>query len=68
MFFQVKYRDEKKWSTILFHGIIFICTLAVIAFIFFVLSSSKTIESAVKIKSVVEGNAFLSKKKVNTRN
>ena len=61
-FFQV---NEKKWSSILFRVIIFLCILTVIASIFFVLSSSEIIETAVKIKTVAKGNTFIFKK-VNT--
>ena len=61
-FFQVKYRNEKKWSAILFCGILFLFTLTAIASIFFVLSSYNTIETEVKIKTVEKGNKFLSKK------
>ena len=61
-FFQVRYRDEKKWSAIQFCGILLLFTLTAIASIFFVLSSYKTIETEVKIKTVEKGNIFLSKK------
>ena len=41
---------------------LFLLTLTAIASIFFVLSSYKTIETKVKIKTVEKGNTFLSKK------
>ena len=67
-YFQVKYRDEKKWSAILFCGILFLFTLTAIASICFVLSSYKTIETEVKIKTVEKGNTFLSKKRSTQEN
>ena len=67
-YFQVKYRDEKKWSAILFCGILFLFTLTAIASICFVLSSYKTIETEVKIKTVEKSNTFLSKKRSTQEN
>ena len=61
-FFQVKYRDVKKLSAVLLGLFLFLCTSTIIASIFFGLASSKTIESEVKIKTIVEGNTFWLKK------
>ena len=44
---------------------LFLCTSMAIASTFFVLYSPKTIETAVKIKTVEEGNMYISIKKVN---
>ena len=62
MLFQVKNRDMRQFSAILLGGFLFLCTSTVVASILFGLSSSKTIESAVKMKTVIEGNKFLFKK------
>ena len=49
-------------SAVLLGLFLLLCTSTIIASIFFGLASSKSIESEVKIKTVVEGNTFLLKK------
>ena len=55
----MKYRDVRKLSAILLGLFLLLCTSTIIASIFFGLASSKTVESEVKIKTVVEGNTSL---------